>query len=256
LVLALTLCTILFTRKVANNQTAAKTQEGIIALALQLLPLSVLIVRSLWLYSLDTFLLAVLFVTVYFIIRQISLYLEAGSKLRNLLDSVSIIPALLTAIPLGSALTNAVSFPEVLVLPISAIISAAMVYDISRRNQSRAGTYRQIAISCLLLGMGINLTLFTGLFAALSCVVVGLALLVYGYYVQQRSVFTGGIALIIIGMLQQFFELVHHFDLGNWASFATLGIVTIVIASVMESQGGKIKNRINTWKTSFHQWEQ
>ena len=255
LVLLLTTFTIIFSRKTAHNSCAAKTQEGVTALGLQLLPLGVLMGRSLWLYSADLFLMTVLSITVFFIMRQISLYFESGSKLRNVFDGLSLLPAASTAISFSATLHEMASFPEALAFPFGAFASAAMVYDISRRGSNNAAFYRNIAAGGLVLCMIANQILFTSQIAALASAAIGLALFLYGYNAQQRSIFTGGVVLMMAGITQQFYELVHHFDLGGWASLATLGIVAIVAASAMESQGGKYKLRLENWKAKFQQWE-
>ncbi|MCF6338338.1 MAG: hypothetical protein L3J84_10380 [Gammaproteobacteria bacterium] len=60
---------------------------------------------------------------------------------------------------------------------------------------------------------------------------------------------------MLLGIAQQFYELVWYFDLGNWAGLAILGVVSIVIFSMMESQGGNIKLRFIAWKDKLAQWE-
>ena len=255
LVLALIGFTVVFSRRAANNQSAAKTREGITALGMQLLPLAILMGRSLGLYVLDLFLLTVLSITVFFMMRQISLYLKPGSTLRNVLDGLSLLPAIVATLWFSAALFDAATFPEALAFPLALFLSATMVYDISRRSHVNTGFYRNLAVGGLVLGMVANLAFHTGLLAALASVVAGLVLLVCGFKVRQRGMFTGGAFLLVAGMLQQLYELVQQFNLSDWAGLVTLGVVAIVVASVMESQGGKFKPRLESWKTRFRQWE-
>jgi len=255
LVLLLTIFTLVFSGHTARNQSAAKTQEGITALSLQLLPLAILLGRSLWLYSFDLFLMTVLSITVFFTLRQISRYLEPVTRLRKLVDGLALFPAVSTALWLSVALFESALFPEALALPLGAFTSAAMVYDIARRSQHSAGVYRNIAIGGLILAMLANLALFSGLLSAVACAVIGLVLLVYGFKTEQRGLFIGGVFLMMAGITQQLFELLQHFDLGGWISLATLGVVAIVTASIMESQGGRLKAHLQDWKARLQQWE-
>ncbi|MDC8444507.1 MAG: hypothetical protein LV471_01065 [Nitrosomonas sp.] len=259
IVLALTIAVSMATRAFADKQIAAKTSEGVIALGLQLLPLSVLAIRNLWLYTPDDFLFAMLCVCVFLMLRQASLCLEATATARIILDRIALIPALLIVLPLSStlaALTDSAFLPASLVLPVSLAISAAMVYDLSRRSQGYAGAFRLIAIWEILLGMTLNLALYDGLLATLSCIVTGACLLMHGYQARQRGVFLAGAALMLIGMLQQLFELIYRFDLASWISFAILGIIAIVAGSVLESPGLRIRQRLSGWQTAFRRWEQ
>ena len=255
LVLMLTFFTIVLNRRTALNHTAARTLEGVTALGLQFLPLAILSGRSLWLYSVDQYLLTVLFVTLFVILRQISLQLEPNSKVRSLLDALSLFPAVSVAPLLSDALHTTRLLPEQLVFPLGALACTAMVYDISRRSLNGAGFYRRLAVAGLLLSMTINLLLFSDAVSALACLLLGLVLIWQGYRMQQRSLFGGGILLALAGTVQQFIELVQHFDLGNWAVLALAGIASILVASTIESRGGSIKSRITDWKSRLHQWE-
>ena len=253
--LALAICTVIFSRKASHQDAAVKTQEGVIALGLQLLPMAVLIGRSLWLYSLDLFLLTVLCMTVFFIMRQISLYLAEESKWRRILDVMSAIPSIAVMFSLVGVMDDLVSLPSELVLPLSAMVAYSMLYDISRRNSQGGSTFRLIAVGALMFGVFTNLAIDTSTVTSLICIAVGLGVIVHGYRAQQRSMFVGGLVMMAVGVVYQFYQLIHHFDLGSWASLAVLGVASIVIASTIESHGGKIKSRVKHVKEKFEQWD-
>ena len=255
LVLVLAFFTILISRKTAHSHTAAKTQEGLTALALQLLPLGVLVGRSLWLYSLDLFLLTALSVTIFFLLRQISLYLKNQSKWRQCIDAVSLLPIASVALCLSNAFYNVSLLPLALIIPVSVLVSAAMVYDISLRSHKNAAAYRRTAAIAMLFSLIPNLIIFSNILATMSCVAGGLLMIVLGFKAQQRSIFAGGILLMVTGLTYQLYHLTQHFDLAGWATIATLGVAAIVIASAMESQGGKFKLHLDSWKETFKQWE-
>ncbi|HBD11787.1 MAG TPA: hypothetical protein DCZ13_06540, partial [Porticoccaceae bacterium] len=63
-----------FCRVITQNDIVAKTREGAIALALQMLPVLVLLGRNMWLYAADELMLSVLAATIYLALRQASLY--------------------------------------------------------------------------------------------------------------------------------------------------------------------------------------
>lgn len=255
LVSLLTFGVVWFSRQAACKQVAAMTREGVTALGLQLLPLGVLLGRSLWLYAFDLFLATVLATTVFFVLRQVSLYLKAGSVFRNLLDALSLAPAASVAFLLSEALYETGIFLDAWVLPIATLASALMVYDISRRNDHYAVGYRRMAVLFLLIGMLANLALFSNLLAASACLVMGAVLVAYGYRVQQLSLFAGGLLLSLAAVIHQLIDLVRDFDLANWASLAVLGMVSIVVASILESQGGKLRLRIEAWRGRLQVWE-
>lgn len=255
LALALTGAILYFSRKTAHGNAAAKTGEGITALALQLLPLAVLTVRSLWLYSIDLFLLTAMSATLFLILRQISLYLEQGSKVRGLMDVMSLIPATATGLWFSATLYDTSLIPISLALPSAGFVTATLIYGIAQRNRRHGDLYRRIAVGVMLLASILNLLQFDNQFAALACILTGLTLLLRGYKVQQRSLFSGGIVLLLTGVSHQLYQLVLHFDLGSWATLAFLGIAAIVIASLIESKGGKFKPLLHNWRENLHGWE-
>lgn len=255
MVLALTVFCIAFTRKTSQQHIAAKTQEGITALGLQFLPLAVLIGRSLWLYSADLLLLTVLAVTVFLLLRQVTKYLDADSQLRKATDALSLLPSLAVVPSLAGALFNIPVFPHMLAIPVAALVSALMIYDIASRNPKHGAGYRHFAAGIILTSLVANLVLYDGLMSAMASILVGLGVALLGYQQQQRSVFITGVLLFLTGLSYQVYELIHHFNLSSWIGLAVLGMFAIVLASTIESQGGKFKTHFERWKVAFKQWE-
>ena len=255
LVLGLLLGTVVLSHRALRSHTAARTREGITALILQALPMAVLVGRSLWLYSADLFLISVIFVALYFTLRQIALHLDAGSVVRKAVDALSALPAAASGLWLGAALNEAAFIPHELAFPCGGLVSAALLYDLSLRSVGAGELYRRIATLGLTVGMIANLLLYSSLLAAMACVIVGLVLLVFGYMHQQSRIFIGGVVLMLAAIAERTYELVHHFDLHGWLALAVLGIVAIVFASVMETQGGNLKLRLSAWRDRFRHWK-
>jgi len=255
IVLVFTFLNVFFSYKTSQHNIVTKTHEGLIALGLLALPLAVLMGRSLWLYSLDAFLLTVLTITSFFLLRQLSLIFQQNSKTRLILDRLSLIPAIIITPLLSQALFGSTLVMDELAIPLAALVSAVMIFDMAQRKSSSAYKYRYIAIGILFISLLFNMYVFTSLVTALTNIIIGFGLLVMGVKKQQRGVLISGIVLILLGMALQFYELFHHFEIGSWISLASLGVLSIIIASTIESKGGKIKLHIETWKTKLNQWE-
>jgi len=254
LVLGLAVFSILVTRT-TSKKIASKTKEGLIALSLQSLPLAVLMGRTLWLYSLDLFLFTAMVITVFVMLRQASIFLNKNSSLRQALDLLSLFPAIFTGPLLAATFLDAGMLNDTLALALASVTSAFMVYEIARRNEEYAFVYRFIAAFVLLLGMCANVFLFTGTLSALLATVTGLAMFMLGLRNRQRGFFISGLILMVIGIVQQFYELIHHFNLGSWATLAVIGVLAIVTGSIIEAKGGNIHQRITGWKSDFKEWE-
>ncbi|MEJ2270226.1 MAG: hypothetical protein P8Y04_10705, partial [Desulfobulbaceae bacterium] len=72
-----------------------------------------------------------------------------------------------------------------------------MIFDISRRSKSFAYGYRSIALGLVVISTIYNLFVFSSVASAMASVVTGFGLLILGYRMQYRNVFTGGIILIV-----------------------------------------------------------
>lgn len=255
LVFLLATCVMLYSQHVSNNSHTSRTREGFFALAVLALPLAVFVGRSLWLYRVDTFLIAILALIVFFILRQIIVTLASHKKLTNLLNVVSLVPVIYTGYNLSLALAQTHAMPDGLNIPIGGIVATALVYDIARRSQNYAHHYRMLAMLCLLACLGLNLLVNHSLLSVLITIITGICLAFLGFKQQQKSVFGTGTILILMGVGNQLHSLLHDFDFGSWASLAVFGIIAIVIASLMESKNGKIKTVFNQWRIGVTQWE-
>jgi len=249
LVAALAL-TVVVAQRVTRGNVAAKTPNGALAALLPYLPLVILAGRGLWLYSSGLFLVVVLTIGGFFLLRQIQTCLvdHSSALLRHSVELLSGLSALVTIPPLavllhGSAIGNAV-----LALPVAALVSAWMFLDLAQRASS-ASLYRRLAAVILTLAFGVNLWVHDGVMVATAAVVTGLALTAYACQQKQRSMLLTGVLLILAGMAHQIIGLVIHFDLGSWVGLAVLGTMAIVLASILESRGGRlVKVAVAHWQ--------
>jgi hypothetical protein len=254
LVTALIAFIMFFSANTAKRHVSANTQEGMLALALQYLPLAVLLGRSLWLYSTDLFLLTVMSAVVFVGVRQLSLLLISNSSLRGWLELFSTVPALVVGAGLYATLSDAQALPVFLILPLSALASALLIYDISLRSKG-ARSYRMLAIVILASGLFVNIYFIGGVMTALMSMLLGGATSAYGYHRKQIAVFVGGIVMVGVGVINQLYYLFQQFDLGSWATLAIAGITAIVVGSLIESKGGRIKPMLTAWKAKYGDWE-
>lgn len=250
--LALLVMLIFNIKKLAQQHIVAKTREGFAALSLQALPLLILISRTLWLYSADMFLLTLVAVMAYFILQQVSAFLSAKSVLHAVLSILMFVSAVLVAPLLYATLTALNAELAVLFLTVSVTISAIMMFKI---NNNHSLPYKNISGLFIVAGSVMNMLLNTGFMATALSLVSGIALLFIGYDKKLRLFFINGFILIAIGLSQQLYDLVYEFDFSSWISMAVMGVITIVIASVIEAKGATLVQHYSTWKEKFNHWE-
>nr|WP_067293225.1 hypothetical protein [Marinobacterium profundum] len=251
--LPLALLMLLNNEKTQQQSIAARTPDGLIARALLYLPLVVLVGRSLWFYDTDAFLFSSSLVILFLAARQISLRLPGQSIMRGLLEVCS---GLLTPmIGVGSVLLLEGILTESLMLQLAALISAALLYEVSHRAQMAPALYRLMAMLMLSLGLIVNFVLFEGLATSLTSLAIGLILALIGRHYRQLALFGTGLVLAAVSLIYQLYQMMQVFDLSGWISLAVLGMLAIVIASVLESGGGRIRPRLLLLRRRFASWE-
>ncbi len=253
LTLPLALLMLLSNEKTQQQSLAARTPDGLIARALLYLPLVVLAGRSLWFYDTDSFLFTSSLSILFLAMRQISLLLPGQSMVRGLLEVCS--GLLSPMIGVGSALLLDGILTESLLLQLAGLISAALLYEVSHRAQMAPGLYRLMAMLMLSLGLIVNFILFEGLATSLTSLAIGLVMALIGRHYRQLALFGTGLVLAAVSLIYQLYQMLQVFDLSGWISLAVLGMLAIVIASVLESGGGRIRPRLLRVRRYFARWE-
>jgi hypothetical protein len=243
-----------FSHKIASNQIAAKTSEGLIALGLQFLPLAVIMGRSLWLYSSDLILISALSLTAFFLLRQSSLYLKNSKFFTGLINLLSVISVLAMLFTTSIALFDSRLIAESIVIPVAVFISVLMMIDLGRRNQN-TNLYYILAAVIILISLIANQVLFENFVASFMSSLFGAGILIASYKLKQRKLMIQGVILIGVGLGHQLLTLVQQFDLTSWSAMALFGMLAIVIASTIESKSSKIKSRLESLKSAYKDWQ-
>ena len=255
ILLLLTFIVLTQSKRAAVNDAALRTPEGIIARLLQYVPLGVILGRNLWLYAADTLLFTVLSGIVYLMLRQVSVQLHQSSRLRVFLEHCALLPALAIGIGASFLTAQALRGADALLIPVFSLTVAALLVETALRAARGAAFYRRLAAVVVTLGMVVNLVLIDNAATAAVCLLVGLLVLVYGFVVEQRSVFALGVITLLAGLVYQVQLAVYMFDLGSWGSLAVLGVTAIVAGSVVERYGTEIKAKLADWGKRFKAWQ-
>jgi hypothetical protein len=240
----------------ASRQDATlRTNEGLFARAVQFLPVGIILSRSFYLYATDAFLATVAALVAFILIRQMATQMDKASAMRAILEFFSMIPAGCAAAGLAVVVDNVWAHADVFVLPVFTVSLAALIFEISLRCTGDGSGYRRIASIIVALGMLTNLFWYGNVVTAAACLVAGVVVMVYGYSVQQRSIFGLGLLTLLVGLGHHIVYAIDMFDLGSWGSLALLGIIAIVTGSLLEGHGADIRLRFTSWRTRFKSWQ-
>jgi hypothetical protein len=241
-------------RAVRIDRTLA-TPEGMTARGIQFLPLIIVTGRSFYLYAADSFLFTLIAGLAFLILRQLSLEMDKETKLRMFADVLSIVSAYATAHGLAWLVIDSSLANLALGIPVLVLVFGGLMIELSIRAAAHGAHYRRFAGIVIAAGLTANVMMFPQLLTAALCLPVGVAVMIYGYSVQQKLVFGTGLATILVGLVYQLRLLFVGFDLASWSTLALLGIGAILTASILERHGLAIKHRVSGWLNSFNRWE-
>lgn len=256
LMLALTAMALWANARITKADPTLRTWEGLVARALQFAPVGVVFGRTAWLYSGDAFVFTAMSVIAFVLLRHFALMMKPQSSLRGWMEKASVASSLTTAYGAVFCVDRlAPALTESALLPLFAFVSAALVFEIGLRAANGGAGYRRLAAAMIALGLLVQLWIGGSVVVAAICLAAGLALVVYGYSVEQRVVFGLGALLLSVGLIHQIHFAITTFDLGSWGSLAVLGVVAIVAGSAVERHGERVKAQMALWKNRFQGWE-
>lgn len=246
-------CLMYFYQATSSKALALKTLEGKVAMGIQFLPILILLTRSFWLYQFDTVLVGCAALIGFLAIRLIAKTLAETSLLRLCGELVSTILAIVTGVTIGVSLLS-LNLSIEIIIAFSAIIIAAMVFELSLRGERRAESYRIISTVVMVSGLLISYTLIGSLMSSMLLLVTGAGMLVASYVYQQKGLLIGGLILLSIGLYHQVAQLIIGFEFNYWMALAAIGISLIVSGSYLEANSSKIKNWLANNKNKIGEW--
>ncbi len=229
------------------------TWEGGIARAVLLMPVGVLLGRNIWLYEPHMAVVTATAVVTFLLARQLG-FLVAGSRGRGVLEAVSLLAATVAALGLADLLESTLFAGADAFINIASLSLSAFVYEISLRS-SAAPAYRRLATGIATGGLLLSLIGFGSHWTALLCLTTGTGMVVGGIWLQQRSAFVAGVLSLLAGLS---FEVIHvfaGFELGHWGALAAVGVTSVVLASLLERHGARLKALSDDWRQQFAAWE-
>ena len=119
--------------------------------------------------------------------------------------------AILTCEFMYAAMTTA-GLNESFAIISSCLLTSTMVYEMSFRKDSNTNLYRMLAIAITVAGVVCNLLVHGGMTASILSLSLGILSISISYIMQQRSLFVGGMILVMAGSIDQFMHIFQYFD--------------------------------------------
>jgi hypothetical protein len=256
--IALALVMLVLRQIVASRRTDSSlaTREGHFVIAVQFLPVAILLGRNFYFYAAAEFMLTLGALIVYAVAGQIAISAKlAGNNGRgSLVRTMQVASAIAAALGCPSII-GASNVADELLMPIVSIVFSGLLIDTSLTSSSNDSGYRRAAAIVFATSITLNLFAYPGLATALVGMGTGICAAVYGYSVEQKSVFLSGVIALLSGLIYQLHETFVLFDFGSWGSLALVGVTAIVLGSSLERYGLALRNRALAWRSPFSQWD-
>lgn len=234
----------------SRRDASLATSEGRWARGMLFIPHVILLGRAAWLYSPDAVLGLVVIVGLFIMLRQLSLRLSG--LMREVLELVSVLPALAAGSAAWSMLMP--HLDEAALNAFAAAVSAGLLFELSIRAVVFASGYRRLAALTLAVPLVAGLVLFDGLAAAFLCLLGGLVLMLGGYWLRHGFVLATGALMLLLGLASQTEHLLQHFDLLGWGSLAGIGVAAILVGSIIDRFGSRLRGRWQTVRQELGDW--
>ena len=224
-----------------ENSSAGKHFLGL----LLFIPGSLIAARSTLLYNADNLLLLILLVTGYTLFRQFSILRTTPGFIRLTTEFLTLPITLFAVIILNEIISDIMG--KDIARIISAMTLIAYIIDINRFSYSAllkhgVTVFTSITLCASLVELSIWNTTFSE-----TCIIIlgGIGVILLGYKLRNRTTMFTGILTMIIGFALGIDDLIEVLFTGNWLILGSLGITTIILASVVERYGASTKLWLN-----------
>ena len=255
IVLALGLAIAFFSTQLLQKRIEAKTSEGLLVLIIQLLPLSVLLGRSLWLHSSSVLLMVLSVILFAYVARQLWWLYRHNSVAKAILELMSILAAFANTLLIIAMLMDWSFVTSSVAIMVGALVGAIQIMEIGYRPSVNTLGYRRVAVVIVTLAAATNMLLQLDNWTALITFITGVLMLALSFKRQQTSMLIAGIGLMGFSIFEQIMHLLHAFDMGYVFGLTLVGVVAILVASIMESSSGPLRHWWVTCKRQSKRWQ-
>ena len=245
--------TLYFSKLSRRKRTEARTFEGMMALLMLFIPAGILLGRALWLHQFEMSLILAASVSAFIVLRHISSFFHTLPWVAMILEWL----AGTTAMTAGfSTLVLGLDMgaPWSVTLLGASLVTAGMFYEMATRHTASNVIYRALSFITLLGGATMNILLVGDAFSIFSTFAMGAACVYFAHKQEERAMLYTGVLLLAGAGMGQVIQAYQWFDFNNWAILAGFGITAIVLGSVLESRGGRMKTLLDDYKTRYRSW--
>lgn len=234
-------------RRMLARDAALKTPEGRFALTALFIPLGIVLFRSMYFYEIESLTVAMLSATVYFALRQVSLFPDRHPTVASLIDVISLPVAFVTALALGVASLGTLDFA--LAAPLTGITFGAFGIDVMRRTPGEIlrGLTSVLVSTAVALGFIVSVMAEPSALTAIFAAAAGALLLLSGTWLSNKSAVFAGVVTLAAATWFGFGAVVDLVRTANWIALAATGASIIGLGSLLERHGVAMRIALVRW---------
>jgi len=238
-----------------RQETTLNTFEGRLSRGLLWLPALILVGRGCYFYPPSQLLISAILsasaLLSFFLFPQ----LTSNKTWRQGLQACGAVFASAAWINLAELLSHSWHIDDHWALPLISLPIAMMLTKLSRYTVGIGRNYRSAAAIVAILGATANLLILPGLLTAILCLTIAIGILIYGYLVEQKVIFFSGAIGTLLGIGYHLKSAINHFSLTGWSSLMIIGVLSIIGASLLEGNNGRLREKTMQIRNTLKGWE-
>ena len=234
--------------RVARAEPRLHTLEGRFVRAMLFAPPLLMLARSALHYDVSALYFAVSSAAIALGSFALAEERRIPTPMRTVLRGTSLAALVATSASATVALTEAVSLPIDLALPLGGVLFAvlASVLSLAAGDARWGEVHRRAAALGLLATTAIDLVLFPSVVSSLAGLTVAIGTLSYGFVTERRGVFLAGAGGALLAVATHVRAAIELYALSHWGSLALLGVFVILAATAVERHGPALADSLAT----------
>lgn len=239
---------------ILRKSTAMKTTEGKLVRVMLIVPVALMVARTLFLYGSSLAFLSALFgvmTLLLFVWLPVSVSETSGKTYQQF----SILPLTISWILMALHLREKFHLSHDVVIPFTGLPIAAGIVVMSLYAIGGGASFRKAAARLVIATMTAQLFLVGGIITSFGYIVTSLMTVIYGYLSRQKTMFRIGGIGVVIGLLYHIKYAAELYTFSPWISLGIVGTVLVLASSVVERHSYEFKKMIHTLLDDIKEWE-
>lgn len=245
--------------RIASLGYAMRTGEGRFIRALIVVPVGIVIGRSLIWYNPTVFFMGLLLLSGGVALFSLVPRLGLGTSSARTAQQVAALGAVAGCLLTMGVVLGEISVANELFMLVFMFPAAALLLGLSFISVGSGADYRFLAV---LLSVGVsvlNLVMFWSAehvtIAGIACLLVGTASVVYSVYTHRKLPLLLGVTGALAGFAQLMAAAIEIENLAHWGSLAFIGVLLILIAALFERYSERLLSVAKTLHGQLERWE-